>query len=169
MKWYAISGSWRRGNDELNLNVKETVSRIISEGNGILTGGALGVDDVATTTVLHNGSPSKQLRIYLPVSLERYTKHLWKRAEERVITNQQADSLTYRLSHLKEHFPECIIDNTSFKDVNPESYYARIDRIVGECDELHAFHVNDSEGVGYSIDKAKEMGKPVHVKKYYIK
>lgn len=44
MKWIAISGSWRNANSQVEKDVRETVKQITVKGNGIVTGGALGVD-----------------------------------------------------------------------------------------------------------------------------
>ena len=70
MKWYAISGSWRVADENLFNDVKNVVKEIVSKGDGIVSGGALGVDYIATQVVLDSGVPKKQLKIYLPIKLE---------------------------------------------------------------------------------------------------
>lgn len=44
MKWIAIAGTWRNINEQVEKDVRQEVSALIQEGNGIVTGGALGVD-----------------------------------------------------------------------------------------------------------------------------
>ena len=51
MRWIAISGSWRTVNEEVKKDVESAVRTIIKNGDGIVTGGALGVDYVATQLI----------------------------------------------------------------------------------------------------------------------
>lgn len=170
MRWHAISGSWRRTNERLESDVEEVVKEILSLGDGIITGGALRVDYTATQTVLRNkDDPEERLRIYLPVSLEKYLSHLYHRASEKVISIEDADKVTFQLIHIQKKYPRSIFDEVEFTEVNPVSYYARNGRIVYDCDELHAFHVNKTKGVQDAIDKARSLGKPIHIKEYSIK
>ncbi|MFH1337521.1 MAG: hypothetical protein ABIH55_01460 [Nanoarchaeota archaeon] len=133
-----------------------------------MTGGALGVDYIATETVLEEGDASAQLRIYLPISLQAFCTHYWKRAKEDVISEAQAKAITSQLQRVHELAPNAIIDDTPYTEANAESYYARNTDIVKACDVLYAFQVNDSKGVQDAIDKAKKLGKDVIVKKYFI-
>jgi len=171
MKWCGISGSWRKANEELKTDVERAVRRIVNSGDGIITGGALGVDHIATQTVLRNAAhPEERLKVYLPVSFERYIIHLYRRTIENVIkAAEQADDLAFQLISIRKKYPRCIFDNWGFEEVNPESYYARNGRIVQDCDELYAFHVNQTKGVQDAIDKARGLGKPVHIKEYSIR
>jgi hypothetical protein len=168
MKWYAISGSWRTTNDEVKTDVEKIVKKIILAGDGIITGGALGVDYIATNVVLKIGNPRKQLKLYLPIKLENLCKHFFKRAEEGVITKEQAEIITSQLKEVEKICRNCIHDDWGFSKANIESYYARNTKIVENCEVLYAFQVNDSKGVQDAIDKAKKLGKETHIKKYYI-
>ena len=170
MKWYGISGSWRRSNNELRENVEEVVTGILQSGGGIITGGALGVDYIATQTVLNNSeNPGGCLKIYLPVQFERYLIHIYQRTLEKVVKPDQADNLVSQLILVRRSYPKCIFDNWNFKEVNPESYYARNSQIIKDCDELYAFHINKTKGVQDAINKAKKLNKPVHIREYSLK
>lgn len=168
MKWFAISGTWRTNNKKIKQDVEETTKKILKEGNGIVTGGALGVDYFATQTVLKFGKPKKQLKVCLPIKLEDMRKHYSRRAEEGVITKWQAKTIATQLEKIAKASPNSILDKTNYSKANKESYFARNDMIVELSDELYAFQVNDSEGVQDAINKAKALGKPIHVKKYYL-
>ena len=168
MKWYAISGSWRIINKKVKEDVTKVVKAIILRGNGIVTGGALGVDYIATQIVLDFGKPEKQLRIYPPIKLNAFCKHYFKRAKEEVITPKQAEIITSQLKQVHKIAPNCIFDEWGFTQANIESYYARNTKIIENCDELYAFQVNNSQGTQDAINKAEEMGKPSHIKKYVI-
>ena len=168
MKWYGISGSWRYESPELKKDIGKIVMEILTSGNGIITGGALGVDYIATQTVLDNGDVRRQLRLYLPVSLENYCAHFYKRAEEEVIVKGQADMLATQLRTVHEKCPKCISDDWGFLEVTNVSYYARTVKVAEDCDELYAFHVNKTKGTQDAIDETRKLGKPVHVEKYKI-
>lgn len=168
MKWYAISGSWRTTNEKLVEDITRIVKELVLRGDGIVTGGALGVDYIATQIVLEFGDPKKQLRLYLPIKLESFCKHYFKRAKEGVITEKQAEMVSLQLKKIEKIAPNSIFDEWGFKEANIESYYARNTKIVENCDELYAFQVNEGKGTQDAIDKAKRIGKPVHTKKYTI-
>ena len=168
MKWYAISGSWRIINNKVKKDLEEIVKGIILKGNGIITGGALGVDYIATQVVLDYGNVKKQLKIYLPIKLEDFCMHYFKRADEGVITKEQAEQITKQLKEVKRISPKSIFDDTNYNKANIESYYARNTSIIENCDELYAFQVNESKGTQDAINKAKKLGKKATMKKYAI-
>lgn len=82
--------------------------------------------------------------------------------------NKEAKAITAQLRTVQKLNPRAIIDNTSFKEANKESYYARNTLIVENCDILFAFQVNNSKGVQDALNKARKLGKKVVVKKYTI-
>ena len=171
MKWYGITGSWRYEFDPLKNDVEQTIKKIVLQGDGIVTGGAMGVDYFATQTFLVNAKKeeiSKKLKIYLPVCLKDYLDYLYKRVEQGAVTKEKVDLLEKQLNFIKENFPQCIMDDSDFNEVNTESYFARNEKIVDDCDEIYAFHVNNTKGVQDAINHATKSGKPVHVKKYSI-
>ncbi len=168
MKWYAISGSWRTTNKRVKKDVIRVVKKIVKKNDGILTGGALGVDYTATQTVLKYGNPEKQLKIYLPIKLKKFCKHYFKRAGEGVITQEHAEKIVKQLRKLKKIIPENIHDEWGYKKADKESYYARNTKIVEDCDELYAFQANNSKGTQDAVNKASKAGKTVHLRKYNI-
>ena len=50
-RWVGISGSWRKTNDQVESDVRNAVREIFKKSFGIVTGGALGVDYIATDEV----------------------------------------------------------------------------------------------------------------------
>lgn len=168
MKWVAISGSWRKINKKVEGDVRKTVREIISQGDGIVSGGALGVDYVATDEVLKLDPSAHKIKIFLPTTLEIYAAHYRKRAREGVITEKQAEELITQLTRLKEINPEALIENKDNRVVNKDTYYERNSAVVEIVDELMAFHVNESPGVIDTIEKARKKGMPVKVFTYTI-
>ncbi len=93
MKWIGITGSWRVTNENVKSDVRAVVRDIIASGDGIVTGGALNVDSFALDEALRLDPAATRVRVCLPVTLERYAAHYRKRAEEGVITGEQAETL----------------------------------------------------------------------------
>lgn len=111
MKWYGITGSWRKTSEKVEMDVRQTVREVIEHGDGIVTGGALNVDWFATDEALHVDQTAKQIRVCLPVTLERYAAHYRSRADEGVITHDQAEMLIHQLTRLKAANPDALIEH----------------------------------------------------------
>ena len=166
MKWVAISGSWRKTNEEVENDVRQAVREIIKRGDGIVTGGALNVDYFATDEALKVNPEAKQIKVCLPVTLDLFSAHYRKRADEGVITHQQAEELITQLTALKKVNPSALIENKKNTIVDKDTYYERNTKVMDLSNELYAFQVNDSEGVQNTVDKARDNGKFVKLKKY---
>jgi len=168
MAWFGISGSWRKANEEVESLVRETVQKIMAQGGGIVSGGALNVDYFATDEALKINPEATRIKIFLPVVLELYAAHYRRRADEGVITHEQAEQLIAQLEKLKIANPLAIIENTSNTIVDQQTYFERNTEVVKTSDALVGFQVNDSEGVGDTLAKALDQGKPVLVTKYKL-
>ena len=166
MKWVAISGSWRKTNEEVENDVRQAVREIIKRGDGIVTSGALNVDYFATDEALKVNPEAKQIKVCLPVTLNLFSAHYRKRADEGVITHQQAEELITQLTALKKANPSALIENEKNTIVDKDTYYERNTKVMDLSNELYAFQVNDSEGVQNTVNKARENGKFVELKKY---
>lgn len=162
MKWIAIAGGWRKTNSQIEEDIKKIVREIISQGNGIVSGGALGVDFIATNEAL---SMDGKLKIIIPSILEIYRSHYLKQAEERVITKEQAEMLIFQLEEVKKR--GYLIEGTDTV-LNKETYFNRITKIIENADELIAFHINETAGTQDTIEKAKKKGIPIRIFNYLI-
>lgn len=169
MKWIGISGSWRKMNKELEKDVRKTIRKIITKGNGIVSGGALNVDYIATNEALKLNSSADKIKIFLPTTLKIYAAHYEKRAEQDVITKKQAKDLIIQLTKLKKINPLSLIENKKNKIVDTETYYERNSEVVKASDELIAFYVSGSRGgTNDTIKKACKKGIPAKVHRYII-
>lgn len=166
MRWCAISRSWRKVNKKVKKDVEDVVIKILKKGDGIVTGGALGVDYIATKIVLAKGDPKKQLKIFIPIKFKDFCFHYIKRAREGAITTKQARMICFQLQKIKKNFPKSIIDSNKYIKADKESYYARNTLVIKNSDALYAFQVNSSKGTQDAINKTKKMGKEVFIKKY---
>lgn len=166
-EWTAISGSWRTVNDAVERDVRAEVRRIVERGDGIVTGGALGVDYIATDEAMKADPAAKRLKIILPTPLTTYANHMFRRAEEGVITAEQASALIHQLTGVKLKNPEALVE-MDYAACNQESYYARNSKVIEAAGSLAAFQVNDSQGTQDAINKAKERGMAVSHRKYTL-
>lgn len=168
MKWIAISGSWMKSAPTIESDVRNAVREIVLAGDGIVTGGALGVDYFATDEYVKNDPTASRLKIFLPATLERYAAHYRKRATEGVITNEQAEMLIEQLEGVARANPAAIIAHPTNAVIDKTAYFDRITDIVNAADGLRAFQVNGSLGTQDTIDKAHKKGIPVEVFSYTV-
>ncbi len=154
-------------NTQLEEDVRRTVRETMAPGGGIITGGALNVDYIAVDEALKHDPEAKRIKIFLPSSLDRYKKHYRKRANEKVITGRQAETLIVQLETVAAKNPAAIIGGTA-GEITEETYHERNSAIIDAADELYAFHVNGTLGVQDSIDKARKKGIAVEVMEYVI-
>ncbi|MBU4315606.1 hypothetical protein KJ673_04370 [Patescibacteria group bacterium] len=166
--WFGVEGSWRKSNQEIKQAVQESVRGIYDHGHGIVTGGALGVDFFATEEALILDPMAKFIKIFLPVTLERYAIHYYKRANEGVVTLIQVEKLIEQLGEVRRRNQSALIENTVNVFVDPITYLERNTEIINASDALLGFLVNESEGTSDAINKAVAQGKPVFVRKYSI-
>lgn len=168
MKWFGITGSWRATSQQVEHDVRDAIRRIILNGDGIVTGGALNVDWFATDEALQLDKKAVQIKVYIPTTLKLYSKHYKKRAGEGVITYEQANMLIKQLTELKKRNPEALTENQNNLVIDKSTYYERNSVVVENSTELYAFQVNESKGTQDTIDKALKQNKVVHIKKYTI-
>ncbi len=168
MQWLVISGSWRTVNSEVVWDVQKAVGAIMDRGDGIVVGGALGVDSIATEEALKHNPGADRIRIIIPSSLSTYIAHYKKRAAEGVITVEQAESLEKLLVAVHRLRHESLIE-MNHQLLNQETYYDRNTELLKGASGLLAFQVNDSQGTQDIIDKARRLRLAVSVKRYTIR
>lgn len=166
--WFGITGSWRTTSDEVEQDVRETVRRILVRGDGIVTGGALNVDYFATDEALILDPGAQQIKVFLPVPFDLYAAHYRKRAEERVITPEQAEYLIAQLETLQKRNPAAVVENVRNTVVDPATYFERNTEVVNASDAVIGFQVNGSEGVEDTVNKALGQEKPVYLRTYTV-
>ncbi len=173
MKWIGISGSWRKTNNEIEEKIRAIVREIFETGNGMVSGGALGVDYIATDEALKLNPKADKIKIFIPTTLEKYSEHYRKHAKLGAITKKQAEDLIKQLKKIKSINPDALIENpdTNFtEETKKEMYYERNSKIVEASDELVAFQIKtkESEGLGTTdtIEKAKAKGIPIRLFEY---
>ena len=167
MKWLGVVGT-REVNDTIRRDIEQCVGQKITEGGGIVTGGATGVDHEAARLAYEYGLGVARFRIFLPVKLELYCQALYDRAAVGKCRQDDAVATVALLRDIARNRPGVIRDTTEFTEVNAESFHARNCQIVVLANELVAFRVNYSPGTTFTIDQAQEKGIPVKVFDYTI-
>jgi hypothetical protein len=175
MRWIAISGSWRKVNKEIERKVRKIVSEILKKEDGIVSGGALGVDYITLKEALKYDKKARRIKIFLPTTLKRYAQHLRKQARLKRVEKGKVEKLILALKKLKKINKKALIENkrADFREETKKKYYyQRNSRIINVADKLIAFRVitKESQGLGTldAIEKAKEKGIPVKVFSYKI-
>lgn len=171
MKWIAISGSWKYTNIQIENDVRSAVSAIMRRGDGIVTGGAPGVDYFAIDEALKNDSLAERIKVILPTSLEFYRNHTKLRIEEGTVAKEIGEPVIQQLNNLKKINPSAIIEGKDIPGkahVERWQYFERDSLIVDAADELIAFWTNESEGTKDTIDKAEKKGIPVKKTVYTV-
>ncbi len=166
MKWIIFTGTWRLTNKEVEDDVRNAVRECISNGHGIITGGALGVDYFCMDEVLKINKECTNLRVILPAKLDIYTKHFYNALVDGKITKEDFSKLENTLRTIQNNNPTSLLE-MHFKTISMEEYFARDAEEVKYGDEVYAFQVNNSVGTQDTIDKATEAGVPVTLHKKY--
>ncbi len=175
MKWIAISGGWKTINNKIEDDVRSVVEKIISRGDGIVSGGALNVDFIATDEALKLDPTAKKIKVFLPTTFEKFKEHYRKHARLGTITSEEAENLIKQLTRLKQINKNSLIENpnTNFtEETKKKMYYERNGRVIDASHELVAFHIktkfSKGEGTMDTIEKARKKGIPVKVFNYNI-
>lgn len=168
MKWIIFTGTWRFTNEEVERDVRQAVREVLERGDGIITGGALGVDWFCMDEVLKLQAQGR-LKVIIPSKLEIYIEHFHMAAHIGKILPADCDRLEATLRELKSRNKAALIEMefTSFSPSRAE-YFARDQVEVDIADGLYAFHVNKSLGTQDTIDRAKVKGLPILLHKEYI-
>ena len=171
-KWIGITGTWRKTNGEVEQDVRFAVREVIVLGDGVVIGGALGVDYFALDEAILANPDAARIKVVLPSSLENYIAHLemWADGHETgdpTITHEEAERLIKQLRGLGKN---SLVENSAIvaDKINREVYFERNSKIVELSDEIIAFQVNGSAGTQDTIDKARNAGKNVIVHSYSI-
>ena len=167
MKWLGVVGT-HEVNDTIRRDIEQCVGQKITEGGGIVTGGATGVDHEAARLAYEHGLEAARFRIFLPVEAGLYCQALYDRAAVGKCRQDDAIATVALLRNIAKHRPGVLSDTTEFTEVNAESFHARNCQIVALADELVAFRVNDSPGTTFTIDQAREKGIPIKVFDYTV-
>lgn len=166
MKWILFTGTWRLTNEEVEKDVREAAREVLLRGDGIVTGGATGVDYFAMDEAMKMFPDASRLKVIIPAILEHYIYDYHTNWLMSPVTVETIDALEKLLKNIKEVNPGSLVEmqNTI---ITQDHYDLRHDEEVKISDEVYAFQVNNSTGTQDTIDKARQAGLPISVHKKY--
>lgn len=172
MKWIAISGSWRITTDEIEQLVREDVAAFMQAGHGLVSGGVVGVDLIALETALVCDATAERIKIFLPTTLELFSRHMRNRVAENIVSGRETERLIDKLEELKRINGSALIEGDASIPITQAGYYERNSRIVENADEIHSYRVVSelSQGLGTddAVQKARSKGKPVKERTFSV-
>lgn len=168
MKWILFTGTWRLRDSAVEEDVRSTARETLSRGDGIVTGGATGVDYFAIDEALRFDPTGSRLKVFLPTNLKNYIRDYRENWCKEPVTPQSIDDLELILQKLEATKPEHLNHLPFDGEISQEHYNLRHNDEVAHSDEVYAFQVNNSSGTQGTIDKARAAGLPVAVHKQYI-
>ncbi len=169
MKWIIFTGTWRLTTPQAEKDVREAVRTVFSCGNGIVTGGATGVDYFCMDEYFKLDPTCRNLRIFIPAKLDHYIKDYHKNWCHEPVTHEDIDKLHVLLLKIKNANPAGFFEiRKESGDILQEEYDMRHDEEVTFSDELYSFRVNSSSGTSDTINKAEKAGLKISMMKEYF-
>ena len=168
MKWIIFTGTWRLTNDEVENDVRSAVREVISRGDGVVTGGATGVDYFCMDEYLRLDPSCKNIRIFIPARLNHFIEDYKKNWCQAPIKVQDIDNLYNVLIKIKIANPAAFYEmRKDSGDITQDDYDLRHNEEVAFSDEVYAFQVNNSTGTQDTIDKSVNAGLKISLHKKY--
>ncbi len=167
MKWIIFTGTWRLTNSEVESDVRNSVRKVLADGDAIITGGATGVDYFCMDECFKLGALNK-LRIFIPSTLKHFIEDYHKNWCTDPITKEDIQILEDLLIKIKNNNPTSLLEmRGKTGDITQDMYDERHNEEVLYADEVHAFQVNNSTGTQDTIDKASRVGVSTTLHKKY--
>lgn len=169
MKWILVTGTWRLTNEEVENDVRQAARKIFENGDGLVTGGATGVDYFAMDEFLKLNPDCTRIRIFIPAKLPHFIADYRKNWKHAPIDDAHIDNLERLLTLIKTRNPSAVFEaEKDSGDISQSDYNLRHNEEVTCSDEVYAFRVNDSAGTGDTIAKAEAAGLPISMYKRYL-
>ncbi|MFZ2253315.1 MAG: hypothetical protein WAW13_04070 [Minisyncoccia bacterium] len=166
MKWILFTGTWRLTNGEVEEDVRQSAREVIERGDGVVTGGATGVDYFVMDEVMKLYPDASRLTVIIPAYLESYLHDYHTNWCREPITTEMIDDLERLLFRIKKENSKALIE-MPYDIITQEHYDLRHEEEVSISDEVYAFQVNESTGTQDTIEKAMRKGLPIAVHKKY--
>ena len=166
MKWILFTGTWRLTNQEVSSDVRSATREVYARGDGIVTGGATGVDYFAMDEVCTIDPQMERLLVVIPAYLDDYIHDYRTHWCQAPITDSDIDELAILLRDIKRVNPSALIE-MPYQIITQEHYNERHNEEVKRSSEVYAFQVNASTGTQDTINKAKVAGLPISLHKKY--
>ncbi|MBY0533959.1 MAG: hypothetical protein K2P31_03225, partial [Rickettsiaceae bacterium] len=147
-------------------DVRQDAREVLERGDGIVTGGATGVDYFAMDEVMSLYPDASRLKVIIPAFFKSYIYDYHTNWLMEPVTKETIDDLEKLLQKIKEADPTALIEMPN--DIITQDHYdLRHDEEVKISDEVYAFQVNNSTGTQDTINKASKSGLPITLHKKY--
>ncbi len=166
MKWILFTGTWRLDDKNVEGDVRSSVREVLVRGDGIVTGGATGVDYFVMDETMKTDPKASRLRVFIPARLESYIRDYYTNWCKEPVIRESIDSLAALLRKIKTVNPEALVE-MPYDIITQEHYTMRHSDEIAYADAVRAFQVNESSGTQDTINKAKRAGLPIEVHKKY--
>lgn len=166
MKWILFTGTWKVTNKEVEDDVRAAAREVLERGDGIVTGGATGVDYFAMDEAMKLYPDASRLKVVIPAGFKSYIHDYRTNWMGGPITSETIDILEQLLQKISDANPAAI-DAMPNDIITQDHYNQRHDEEVKISDEVYAFQVNNSTGTQDTIDKAAKSGLPISLHKKY--
>ena len=166
MKWILFTGTWKLDNQNIEDDVRRAVREVLTQGDGIVTGGATGVDYFAMDEAVKLYPDASRLRVIIPAVLKSYINDYHANWCVLPVTTKTINDLEKLLVMIKTANHESLVE-MPYDIITQAHYNLRHDEEVKISDEVYAFQVNNSTGTQDTIDKAKALGLPIVLHKKY--
>ena len=166
MKWILFTGTWRLTNQEVEKDVRSAAREAIERGDGIVTGGATGVDYFAMDEAMKIDPTASRLKVIIPANLKSYIADYYTNWCSAPVTRDSINDLEVLLKKIQVANPDALIE-MPYDIITQEHYNLRHDEEVKISNEVYAFQVNNSTGTQDTIDKARQAGLPITLHKKY--
>ena len=166
MKWILFTGTWKLTNKMVEDDVRAAARDVLLRGDGIVTGGATGVDYFAMDEAMNIVPDASRLKVVIPAGFKSYIHDYRTNWCVAPIITETINTLETLLEKIHAANPMAI-DTMENDIITQDHYNLRHNEEVKISDEVYAFQVNDSAGTQDTIDKAKKSGLPITIHKKY--
>lgn len=139
---------------------------VLSRGDGIVTGGATGVDYFTMDEAMLIDPSCSFLKVIIPADIESYIDDYRANWCQLPITMDGINNLALLLRKIKRTNASHLIE-MPYNTINQEHYNLRGAEEVRLSDEVYAFHVNSSPGTQDTISRAISAGIKISLHKEY--
>jgi hypothetical protein len=166
MKWILFTGTWRLTNAEVEQDVRAAARDVLMRGDGIVTGGATGVDYFAMDEAMKIDPTAQRLKVIIPTNLKSYIHDYYTNWCQEPVTKEGIAALAELLDKIKEANPDALLE-MPYDAITQDHYNMRHDEEVARSNAVYAFQVNNSTGTQDTVDKALKAGLPLELHKKY--
>ena len=145
MEWVLFTGTFRLTDKRVEADVREAVREVIARGDGVLTGGATGVDYFAMDEAFRLDPTCAHLKVIIPADLESYIEDNRANGVLFPLTMRDIDNLARLLWAIKRANPRNLVE-MPYTTITQEHYDLRDREEVRAAQEVYAFQVNGSTG-----------------------